>query len=135
MSELRGVTVLVVEDDQDTREVLKVMLEMCGARVLCAESARDGLSAFTREHPQAIVSDIAMPGEDGFELLRRVLEDRVPGTCRIPVLALTAYAGADDRRAMLDAGFRRHVPKPVEPAHLAALIAEVARERAARELH
>src|SRR5687768_2872720 len=56
MNELDGVTVLVVEDDDDTREVLKVMLEMCGARVFCADSARDGLQTFRREHPQAIVS-------------------------------------------------------------------------------
>src|SRR5262249_57385291 len=70
--ELEGTTVLVVEDDDDTREVMRAMLELCGATVLVAESAKRGLETFLTSHPNAIVSDIAMPGEDGYWLVREV---------------------------------------------------------------
>ena len=95
MTELYGVTVLVVEDDDDTREVLKVMLEMCGARVVCAESARGGLQRFRQEHPQAIVSDIAMPELDGYAFIRQV---RAAGTRTdrpLRAVAVTAHTGAE----------------------------------------
>ena len=126
MSELRGVTVLVVEDDEDTREVLRVMLEMCGARVICAGSARDGLQTFRREHPQAIVSDIAMPGEDGLGLLRRLRSLPASEGGLTPAVALTAHAGTEQRIQTLSAGFQIHVPKPVQPAELVAVVANLA---------
>jgi CheY-like chemotaxis protein len=127
MSELRGVTVLVVEDDQDTREVLKVMLEMCGARVLCAESARDGLSAFTREHPQAIVSDIAMPGEDGYWLIGEVRRKLGVAADAVPAVAVTAFGGQHPRAAALAAGFQAHLAKPIDPDELCRTVARLVR--------
>src|SRR2546430_768090 len=74
--ELDGTTVLVVEDDDDTREVMRAMLELCGAKVLVAESAKTGLDAYLKDRPDAIVSDIAMPGEDGYWLVREVARHR-----------------------------------------------------------
>lgn len=126
MSQLHGVTVLLVEDDEDTRDVLKAMLEMCGARVCCAESARDGLQCFQREQPHAIVSDIAMPGEDGYWLIGEVRRQlRVPAE-KVPAVAVTAFTGQHPRAAALAAGFQAHLAKPVEPAELVAAVARFA---------
>src|SRR5437879_9430898 len=89
--ELEGITVLVVEDDEDTREVMRAMLELCGARVLVAESARSGLEAFEKARPDATVSDIAMPGEDGYWLVREGA--RRMNARDVPAAAVTAFAG------------------------------------------
>jgi CheY-like chemotaxis protein len=123
MSELRGVTVLVVEDDHDTREVLKVMLEMCGARVVCADTARAGLQTFSREHPQAIVSDIAMPGEDGYWLIGEVRRQLGVPPEKVPAVAVTAFSGQHPRAAALAAGFQAHLAKPVDPDELCRTVA------------
>jgi CheY-like chemotaxis protein len=124
MSELHGMTVLVVEDDRDTREVLKVMLEMCGATVLVADSAVRGLEAFLRARPHAIVSDIAMPGEDGYWLVREVAR-RGEGGASVPAVAVTAFSGQHPRAAALAAGFRAHLAKPVDPDDLCRTVAEI----------
>jgi CheY-like chemotaxis protein len=123
VSELRGVTVLVVEDDEDTREVLKVMLEMCGARVICAPSARDGLQTFRQEHPQAIVSDIAMPGEDGYWLIGEVRRRLGVPPEKVPAVAVTAFSGQHPRAAALAAGFQAHLAKPIDPDELCRTVA------------
>ncbi|HZR82237.1 MAG TPA: ATP-binding protein [Candidatus Binatia bacterium] len=125
--------ILVVDDEPDTRTLLKTSLGRFGATVAAAGSVAEALDALTTFEPDVVVSDIAMPGEDGYELLRRLRA--ITNLCRVPVVALTAYAGAEDRRAMLDAGFKRHVAKPVEPVSLAAMIAEVAREVGVPALH
>ena len=125
MNELSGVTVLVVEDDEDTREVLRVMLEMCGARVLCAHSARDGLQTFRREHPQAIVSDIAMPGEDGYWLIGEVRRHLGVPAEKVPAVAVTAFSGQHPRAAALAAGFQAHLAKPVDPDVLCRTVARL----------
>jgi PAS domain S-box-containing protein len=131
---LDDLRILIVDDEPDARTVLAVSLSCYGANVATAGSVSEAIELLASFRPDIVVSDIAMPGEDGFELLRHVREDRVPGTSRIPVVAVTAYAGADDRRAMLEAGFRMHVPKPVEPAQLVSMIAQVARD-AGQKLH
>jgi CheY-like chemotaxis protein len=125
MSELRGVTVLVVEDDDDTREVLTVMLEMCGARVLCADTARAGLQTFRREHPQAIVSDIAMPGEDGYWLIGEVRGPLGVSPDKVPAVAVTAFSGQHPRAAALAAGFQAHLAKPIDPDELCRTVAQL----------
>ncbi|HXU91067.1 MAG TPA: response regulator [Methylomirabilota bacterium] len=125
MTELQGLTILVVEDDEDTREVLKVMLEMCGARVLSAGSARDGLQAFTREHPQAIVSDIAMPGEDGYWLIGEVRRQLGVPPEKVPAVAVTAFSGQHPRAAALAAGFQAHLAKPIDPDELCRTVAKL----------
>ena len=121
--ELDGATVLVVEDDDDTREVMRAMLELCGATVLVAESAKLGLDAYLKGHPDAIVSDIAMPGEDGYWLVREVA--RHLNTRDVPAVAVTAFAGQHPRDMALAAGFRAHLAKPVDPEVLCRTVVEV----------
>jgi CheY-like chemotaxis protein len=121
--ELEGTTVLVVEDDDDTREVMRAMLELCGATVLVAESAKRGLETFLTSRPNAIVSDIAMPGEDGYWLVREVA--RTLNTRDAPAVAVTAFAGQHPRSKALEAGFRAHLAKPVDPDVLCRTVAQV----------
>jgi CheY-like chemotaxis protein len=121
---LRGMTILVVEDDQDTREVLKVMLELCGATVLVAESAVRGLETYLRARPHAIVSDIAMPGEDGYWLVREVAR-RSGDAPPVPAVAVTAFSGQHPRAAALAAGFQAHLAKPVDPDDLCRTVASL----------
>jgi CheY-like chemotaxis protein len=127
MNELDGVTVLVVEDDSDTREVLKVMLEMCGARVLVADCARNGLETFQTEQPQAIVSDIAMPGEDGYWLIGEVRTKLGVRPEQVPAVAVTAFSGQHPRAAALAAGFQAHLAKPIDPDELCRTVKELVR--------
>ena len=121
--ELDGTTVLVVEDDDDTREVMRAMLELCGATVLVAESAKRGLEAFLQARPDAIVSDIAMPGEDGYWLVREVA--RSLNARDAPAVAVTAFGGQHPRAKALEAGFRAHLAKPVDPEVLCRAVAQV----------
>jgi CheY-like chemotaxis protein len=121
--ELEGTTVLVVEDDDDTRDVMRAMLEMCGARVVVAESAKRGLEAFLSARPDAIVSDIAMPGEDGYWLVREVA--RTLNVRDVPAVAVTAFAGQHPRARALEAGFRAHLSKPVDPEVLCRTVVQV----------
>jgi CheY-like chemotaxis protein len=121
--------VLVVDDDEDVREALKRILQESGARVMGAASAREAFALVGTLHPDVILSDIAMPEEDGLSFIRRVrrLPQRYGG--RIPAAALSAYAGAEDRKQALLAGYQEHVRKPIEPAQLLAVIARVAGSR------
>ncbi|MBA2502021.1 MAG: response regulator, partial [Pyrinomonadaceae bacterium] len=124
--ELDGLRVLVVDDEPDARELLTVVLAQCGAEVTTAASVLDALAALEESRPDVIVSDIGMPEEDGYSLIRqiRALPDDRGG--RIPAAALTAYAGAEDRKRALLAGFQLHIPKPVEPTELVAVVATLA---------
>ena len=111
---IKGVRVLVVEDDQGTRETLTQMLRLSGAEVRSAESAAIAMDLFEKFRPQLLVCDIAMPEEDGYSLLGRI---RALGSERggqVPALALTALASADDRRRAYEAGFQAHMAKPVD---------------------
>ncbi|HEX6185130.1 MAG TPA: response regulator, partial [Pyrinomonadaceae bacterium] len=110
--------VLIVDDEPDTLLMLKVGLSRCGAEVRAAESAAEALAALDAEHFDVLISDIGMPGEDGYELMRKVRAR--PAECggRIPAVALTAYARVEDRMQALRSGYQMHVPKPVELAEL-----------------
>jgi signal transduction histidine kinase/CheY-like chemotaxis protein len=121
--ELTGVRVLVVDDDPDARDLMASALSRCGAAVRTAASTADALAEVRRECPDAIVSDIGMPGEDGYAFVRRVRALPPGEGGATPAAALTAYASASDRRAALEAGFQMHVAKPVEPADLLATVA------------
>src|SRR5262249_51160855 len=126
---LEGLRVLVVEDDGDTGRMLAQVLGERGAAVSRAESTAEALVAIERAIPDVLVSDIGMPGEDGYELMRRVraLAPEIGG--RVPAIALTAFAREEDMHHALEAGFNVHVAKPIDPAELARVVARVSRLR------
>jgi PAS domain S-box-containing protein len=121
-SKLKHRHILVVEDDQDTQELLKTVLEGHGAKVTVVDSGAAALKAIGRAKPDVILSDIGMAGESGYDLIKKVraLDPEEGG--HIPAVALTAYAASADRRKALLAGFQTHLSKPVEPDDLLAVI-------------
>jgi signal transduction histidine kinase/ActR/RegA family two-component response regulator len=124
---LDGLTILVVDDEEDTRELLRTGLESRGARVKVAESSSKALQSLEQEVPDILISDIGMPGQDGYELIRNVRALDDGGT--VPAIALTAYARVEDRLRALRGGYQMHVPKPVELAELVAVIQSLVRRR------
>jgi CheY-like chemotaxis protein len=124
---LSGTRVLVVEDDDDSREGLKIILERWGATVATAASAGEALERLKAFRPHVLLSDLAMPGEDGYSLIRRVRSLEAHEGGRTPAAALTAFARPDDRERALAAGYQRHVSKPLDPADLFAVVAALAR--------
>ena len=132
MPSLDGVHVLLVEDEADARVLTTTLLERQGARVTAAGTAREALEALGREVPDVLLSDIAMPDMDGYALIRQVRENEK--WSNIPAAALTAFVSPTDRGRALLAGFDTHVPKPVEPAELMAVVAALADRRAASSL-
>ncbi len=127
--ELAGLRILVVEDEPDTRELLRELLVNCDANVELASSVSDGLAAFTRETPDLVISDIGMPEEDGYGFIKQLRA--LPNGLRVPAIALTAFARTEDRTAILRAGFRAHVPKPVDVGELLAVAASLVPNRLA----
>jgi CheY-like chemotaxis protein len=123
---LDGTQVLVVDDEPDARDVLVALFAQCGAVVAAVGSAADALRAVADHRPDVLVSDVAMPGVDGYDLIREVRALPPERGGRVPAVALTAYARSEDRDRALAAGFHAHVPKPVEPARLARLVARLA---------
>ena len=128
---LEGVRLLVVEDDADSREMLVLVFERSGAMVTAAASAGEAMEAMLRATPDVLVCDIALPGEDGHELIRKVRALEAERGGRMPALALTAYAGPAFREKALAAGFDKHLSKPVVPAELVAQTVLLARPRGA----
>ncbi|HEX2489607.1 MAG TPA: PAS domain S-box protein, partial [Blastocatellia bacterium] len=124
---LSGVRVLVVDDDEDARDVLSAVLDNYGAEVITAVSATQALDILATEKFDVLVSDINMPGMDGYELIRMVRAMKPEQGGRIPAVALTAYARAEDRVQALQSGYQMHVPKPIEPAELEVVVATLAR--------
>jgi len=123
---LKGVYVLVVEDDADTRELLKVLLETHGCVVTGTASVQEALAAYDETTPHIIIADIGMPDYNGYALIGRVrARDRERGGSIVPAIALTAFTTAIDRDTVLSAGFQVHVPKPFEPSHLISVIADL----------
>jgi len=126
-AELTGVKVLVVDDEADARGLVRRLLEDCGATVIVAASASEGYWMLQSERPDILVSDIGMPCEDGYALIRRVRALEAEKGGDTPAVALTAYARAEDRMKAVAAGFQHHVVKPVEPAELITMVAALAR--------
>lgn len=120
---LDGLKILVVDDDPDTRDLVSTILTRCGSEVRCSESAAEALTAFQEFNPDLLVSDIGMPEEDGYGLIRKLRKLKSKRARRIPALALTAYATDEDRTLALSAGFQMHLPKPIEPERLVSSIA------------
>jgi signal transduction histidine kinase/PleD family two-component response regulator len=120
--ELSGVHVLLVEDDEDTRAVVQELLRVHGAKVSAVGSVSEALAAITAERPDVVVSDLAMPGEDGYDLIRRVRARPLAEGGGVPALALTASARREDHLRATSAGFQMHATKPIEPADLIAAV-------------
>jgi PAS domain S-box-containing protein len=128
-SALAGVRVVVVDDEEDAREMIATTLHDYGAQVQAASSGAEAIELLSRREPGArpdvLVCDIGLPGEDGYALLRRVRTLPVEQGGAIPAVAVTAYARVEDRLRALQAGFQMHVAKPVEPAELVTVLASV----------
>ena len=124
---LRGLHVLVVDDDEDARALLDTVLTRFGADVVTASNVADAWRAIGRRRPDVLVSDIAMPNEDGYALIRQLRSCPPSQGGSIPAVAITACASASDTAAAKAAGFQAHVAKPIEPFDVAALIATLAR--------
>ena len=127
LGDLRGVTVLAVDDDLDAVTLVAELLEAAGARVRTARSAEDALRAMETAPPQVLVTDLGMPHVDGFQLLDRVRAHANPLVRRVPAAALTAYARSEDRVKALRAGFQIHLAKPIDPTELLTAVGSLAK--------
>lgn len=125
---LDGLKVLVVDDEADVRHLAATILEKCGARVVTATSAIEALHSLEQLHPDVIVSDIGMPGQDGYEFMRKVRARSPEQGGQTPAIALTAYAGSEDRRQALAAGYQIHLTKPVDALRLTSEVASLNRQ-------
>jgi CheY-like chemotaxis protein/anti-sigma regulatory factor (Ser/Thr protein kinase) len=123
--DLTGVRVLLVDDEADTRELIAFILDCHGAEVSTVASAAEALQALMQSKPDVLLSDIGMPDMDGYRLIRQIRTLQPDRGGRIPAIALTAYAGEFDQQQALEAGFQKHVSKPVEPNELACAIANL----------
>ncbi len=126
-AELTGIHVLLVDDDHDARDATRFLLEARGARVSVAGSVQEAIGAWDADPPSVIVSDIGMPGADGYSLAGAIRTRDARSGRRTPMIALTGYAGASDFREALERGFDAHLAKPVDPDSLAVQIAALAR--------
>ncbi|PMB14759.1 hypothetical protein CEN48_09020 [Fischerella thermalis CCMEE 5282] len=124
-SVLDGVRVLVVDDEADTRDYLTTLLKQSQADVLAVASVPAALEAVEHWKPDVLVSDIGMPEEDGYSLLRKLRSLAPEKGGKIPAAALTAYARAEDRRRAIQAGFQLHLPKPIDPSELITVVASL----------
>ena len=123
---LDGVRVLVVEDDPDGRDAVVLFLRLAGADVVAAQSVREAMNTFDRTRPDVILSDIGLPGEDGFALVRQVRAREAGEERKTPVVALTGYVRPEDRSRMSTAGFQAHVSKPFDVEELVGTVASLA---------
>jgi PAS domain S-box-containing protein len=123
---LDGLKILIVDDEADTRSLLMASLSHCGAKVVLAASVSEAFAALSGGLPDVLISDIGMPDQDGYDLIRHLRSLPLERGGKIPAIALTAYARVEDRLKALRAGFQMHVPKPVELAELVTVVASVA---------
>jgi signal transduction histidine kinase/CheY-like chemotaxis protein len=123
---LAGLKVLVVDDEADTRELIREVLKECGAEVILSSSAAEALNAVEQHKPDILISDLGMPDEDGYSLITKIRALPAERGAHIPAAALTAYARAEDRMRVLRSGFQFHLPKPVDSAELVTVVASLA---------
>jgi CheY-like chemotaxis protein len=131
--ELYGLKILVVDVDQDTRDLLEWVLRRVGAEVVAVPSAQAAMEALERDLPHILVSDIAMPEEDGLSLMRRIRALPRERGGRVPAVALTAHSMVQDRLQSLRAGFQSHVPKPVVPEELVEVVTSIVHLRSRQD--
>jgi PAS domain S-box-containing protein len=123
---VRGLRVLIVDDDPDARDLVRRILERCEAQVTAAGSAAEALNLLSAFTPDVLLSDIGMPDQDGFDLIRSVRAMAPHAAASIPAAALTAFARPEDAARAVGAGYQAHIPKPVEPPELLAIVADLA---------
>ena len=123
--EISGLKVLVVDDDADTCEMIRFVLEQCGGVVTTVADAESAIEAFQATRPTIMISDIGLPEVDGYELLRRIRDEERQTGRKTPAVALTAFARIEDRVKALAAGYQMHVAKPVEPGELLTIVASL----------
>jgi CheY-like chemotaxis protein len=122
---LRGSCVLIVEDDRPSRELFRRMLEIEGAIVVSATSAAEARRLMEETRPDVLVSDVGLPEEDGFTFIKSLRSSEDPGISNIPAIALTAFAGPEDRERAFEAGFQVFLAKPVDPVDLVAAVSQL----------
>jgi CheY-like chemotaxis protein len=128
LSALDSLQVLVVDDSPDTRELVSFILQESGANVTSVSSVGEALEALVRLKPDVLVSDIGMPDEDGYSLIRKVRINEAAQGKKIPAVALTAFARDEECRLALEAGFHVHLSKPIEPDKLVAVVANLVKD-------
>jgi len=121
---LKGLRVLVVDDEADSRDLVSAILTRCGSDVNCCESAAEGIKAFKAWKPDLLVSDIGMPIEDGYSLIAKLRKLKTKRAREVPAIALTAYATKEDQERTLSSGFQMHVTKPIDPEKLITSVAK-----------
>ena len=129
MPRLDGLKLLVVDDDADSRELLKIALGQAGAEVHAASSAQEALSMAERMPLDVLISDIGMPEMDGLEMIARLRSHATCANRDIPAVALTAFAATEDRKRALLAGFDTFLSKPVDPGEVVAVISRMAKRK------
>jgi hypothetical protein len=122
---LHDLRVLVVDDDPDSRDLLSLMLTNHGAEVMACASTAEALRTLDEWRPDVLVSDIGMPGEDGYELIKKVRARGMEGGGFIPAIAVTAYVRREDVHRAYMAGYQAHIAKPIEPVELAITVASL----------
>jgi PAS domain S-box-containing protein len=122
---LEGMRILVVDDDEDMRDLIQVILEPLGAKLLTTSSAREALQVWEDFQPLMLICDIGMPGMDGYMLMHKIRQRPLEVGGQIPAIALTAYAGEFNQRRALAAGFQQYLSKPIEPEHLVKAISQL----------
>jgi hypothetical protein len=130
---LANATVLVIDDEPDARYLLRQLLESAGAAVYLAQSAADGMEHLLTKPVDVLICDIGMPDEDGYSLIRRIRALNDGHKSEVAAVALTAYARLEDRTDAIRAGFQNHLPKPVEPAELLAVVHSLVNPRSKRQ--
>lgn len=125
-AEIEGLRILLVDDEPDTRDLITYVLETCKANITGVSSVTEALELVKNEKFDVLISDIGMPERDGYDLIKTLRQLPSGQGGRIPAVALTAYARVEDRMRVLSAGFHMHIPKPVEPAELIAVVASLA---------
>jgi CheY-like chemotaxis protein len=121
-NKLKGLRILLIEDDPDTQEFVAAVLKGNGAEIIALDRSAGALIEVDRAKPDLIISDIGLAQENGYEFIQKVRRLDAESGGRIPAIALTAYAGSSDRRRALLAGFQTHLPKPVDPDDLLAAV-------------
>lgn len=128
LQSLEGLQVLVVDDNEDSRELVKIILEGYGTRIVTAASTCEALDAIAQFNPDVLISDIAMPSEDGYALIRKIRTLSPEQGGLIPAVALTACVVQEERSRALEAGFQVHLAKPLDPDKLITVVAHLAKQ-------